>query len=148
MLKGIDGRVSPELLYRLALMGHGDVLAVVDANYPAYAMGAPVVRMDGVDAVEAIGLILDLVPLDLFVDHPLRYMVGAPGEPVREVTQGVLDVAEKAEGHPVGAEGLGRMDFYEQARRAALIVATSEMRSYGCYLLTKGVWPALAPEHG
>ncbi len=35
MLKGIDPRLSAELLYLVARMGHGDDLALVDANHPA-----------------------------------------------------------------------------------------------------------------
>jgi L-fucose mutarotase len=35
MLKGIDPRLGPDLLKILRVMGHGDEIAIVDANYPA-----------------------------------------------------------------------------------------------------------------
>ena len=35
MLKNLDPILSPELLSVLAAMGHGDELAIVDANFPA-----------------------------------------------------------------------------------------------------------------
>lgn len=35
MLKSIDPILTPDLLWLLASMGHGDDLAVVDANHPA-----------------------------------------------------------------------------------------------------------------
>ena len=35
MLKGIDPVLSADLLWVLAAMGHGDDLALVDANHPA-----------------------------------------------------------------------------------------------------------------
>ena len=37
MLRGIDPLLGPELLHALRAMGHGDEIAVVDANYPATA---------------------------------------------------------------------------------------------------------------
>ena len=43
MLKGIDPRLSPELLYLLARMGHGDDLAIVDSNHPAETVAASTV---------------------------------------------------------------------------------------------------------
>ena len=38
MLKGIDPLLNAELLHILAGMGHGDELAIVDANFPATTM--------------------------------------------------------------------------------------------------------------
>ena len=35
MLKSIDPILTPDLLWLLASMGHGDDLVVVDANHPA-----------------------------------------------------------------------------------------------------------------
>ncbi len=37
MLKSIDPILTPDLLWLLASMGHGDDLVVVDANHPATA---------------------------------------------------------------------------------------------------------------
>ncbi|MDN3712626.1 RbsD/FucU domain-containing protein [Paracoccus cavernae] len=34
MLKQIDPLISPSLLHVLAMMGHGDELAIVDTNFP------------------------------------------------------------------------------------------------------------------
>ena len=45
MLKGIDPLLSGELLRLLDDMGHGDLLLLVDRNYPAAASGRPVVRL-------------------------------------------------------------------------------------------------------
>jgi len=35
MLKRIPSILSPELLYLIAQMGHGDELVIADANFPA-----------------------------------------------------------------------------------------------------------------
>ena len=34
MLKGISPLLTPDLLHALASMGHGDAIAIVDANFP------------------------------------------------------------------------------------------------------------------
>jgi L-fucose mutarotase len=44
VLKNIDPILSPELLFTLRAMGHGDEIAIVDANYPADNAGARVIR--------------------------------------------------------------------------------------------------------
>ena len=35
LLKGIPSNLSPELLYALAKMGHGDEIVLGDANFPS-----------------------------------------------------------------------------------------------------------------
>src|SRR5438105_15965944 len=68
MLRGLDPILSPELLHALRAMGHGDEIAVVDANYPAVTNARRLIRLDGIDAVKAVDAILSLMPLDSFVD--------------------------------------------------------------------------------
>ena len=102
MLKNISPLLTAELLYVMAAMGHGDELAVVDANFPAHSVArgtvnSRVITMAGVPMPEAVSAILSLLPLDQFVDTPVRSMAddSAPGElPVvqREV-QAVIDAA-------------------------------------------------------
>ena len=146
MLKGINPLMTPELLTALARMGHGDTIAVVDSNYPAYATGRPVVPMPSLDAPEAVRLIVELMPLDTFVEAPVQYMTGAAGEDMREVTRDVLDAAARTEGRAIHGAPLDRFDFYERARAATIVVHTQETRPYGCYLLTKGDLPTFGPE--
>ena len=66
MLRHIDPILSPELLAILRQMGHGDEIAIVDANFPAATMGKRVVRADGVTATHMAEAILNLMPLDAF----------------------------------------------------------------------------------
>ena len=40
MLIGIDPRMTPPLMDALMRMGHGDEIAVVDANFPADSIAA------------------------------------------------------------------------------------------------------------
>ena len=81
MLKGIDPLLSPELLTVLAEMGHGDELAIVDANFPAVTMARRLVRVNA-PAPGVLRAVLSLLPLDEFVDAPLTVMevIGAPDE--------------------------------------------------------------------
>jgi L-fucose mutarotase len=143
MLKGLDPVLGPDLLHVLAAMGHGDELVVADGNFPATSLARRLVRLDGVDAPQALRAILSVLPLDTFTSRPAAVMavVGDPEsvpEPVREF-QALVDAAA---GRSVTLEALERFAFYERARAAFAVVATGERRSYGNILLVKGVVPA------
>jgi L-fucose mutarotase len=140
MLKTIDPLLGPDLLHALAAMGHGDEIAVVDANFPAAAIARRLIRVDGIDAPRLVAAILSLLPLDSFAEHPAAVMavVGRPEaipEPVAEFRR----VVDAAEGRAVGIVRLDRFSFYERARAAFVVVATGDQRFYGNILLTKGV---------
>jgi len=146
MLRGIDPLLSPELLQAMAAMGHGDELAIVDANFPAASCARRLLRVDGADAPAVLAAVLSLLPLDSFVPEPVAVMavVGDPGaEPpaVREFRA----VLQRAVGQPVAVKVLAREEFYERASRAFAVVATGERRFYGNILLTKGV---IGPDEG
>jgi L-fucose mutarotase len=147
MLKRIDPLLNADLLYVLAAMGHGDELALVDSNFPATSHAQRLVRLDGVDAKAAGHAILSVLPLDTFVDEPLLRMevVGAPDE-VTPVQAEFHKLAEAAEGRVLSMGSLPRDAFYERARAAFAVVATSEARPYGCFLLVKGVIGAAATD--
>ena len=49
MLIKIDPILSPDLLFLLRSMGHGDKLVLADANFPANSMNKNVIRLDGVN---------------------------------------------------------------------------------------------------
>ncbi len=140
MLKTIDPLLGPDLLHALAAMGHGDEIAVVDANFPAASVARRLIRLDGVDAPRAAAAILTLLPLDSFVERPAAVMAVvdnplAVPAPVRDFRQ-VLDAVE---GRPVGIETVDRFRFYERARAAYAVVATGDRRFYANILLAKGV---------
>jgi L-fucose mutarotase len=75
MLKGIDPLLSPELLKVLAEMGHGDSLALVDANFTATTLGRakPLIRLPGVGLLRAGAALLSVFPLDL-AERPVDFM--------------------------------------------------------------------------
>lgn len=145
MLKNLDPLLNADLLHVLRAMGHGDDLVLADANFPADSIArttatGKLIRLDGVDVPKAATAILSVLPLDGFVDHPVRRMevVGRPDyrPPVQEQMQQAIDQAE-GKACPMGS--IERFAFYEQAKKAYAVVATSEQRGYGCFLLKKGV---------
>ena len=69
MLKNIPPILGPELLYTLRAMGHGDEIAIVDANFPGDSSGPTLIRLDGLTATEVLEAVLTVMPLDTFVDE-------------------------------------------------------------------------------
>lgn len=140
MLKTLSVLHTPELLHTLASMGHGDEIAIVDANFPSVANAQRLIRFDSTDLPTVLEACLRLLPLDTFVERPVARMlqVHAPEEvpEVQEICQIIID---KAEGKHVKVAGITREAFYERARNAFAVVATGELRLYGCILLKKGV---------
>jgi L-fucose mutarotase len=144
MLRGIDPILSPELLRVLRAMGHGDEIAIVDANFPAEASACEFVRLDGIDATRVLRAVLSVMPLDTFVGDPAisMKMVDDPqGVPpvVAEFQQIIDTVAD----NPARIAPLERFAFYERARQAFAVVQTGERRLYGNIIVKKGV---LLPE--
>ena len=146
MLKNIDSLLTPELLHVLALMGHGDEVAVVDANFPADSVARSTclgraVALAGSTASQAVRAVLSVLPLDEYVDAPVRTMAapGADGPPlVQREVQEIVDAAA-ARHWPLGI--LERFEFYEASRNSYAIVVTAERRLYGNFLIKKGVVP-------
>ena len=79
MLKGINSLLTPDVLYALCAMGHGDEVVLVDAHYPAdtaarSSIFGKLLRMDGVDLPAAIRAVLSVFILDAFVENPVVRM--------------------------------------------------------------------------
>lgn len=145
MLKGIDQRLSAEVVHVLMLMGHGDDLVICDVNHPAATIAAEttygrLVDMAGCDIPTAARAILSLMPLDSFVPAPVSRMqvVGDPDGvvPIFARMQAVVDAAE---GRAVQMQALERFAFYEAAKRSFAIIRTADSGPYGCFILKKGV---------
>ncbi|MGD0641522.1 MAG: RbsD/FucU domain-containing protein [Roseiarcus sp.] len=142
MLKALDPLLNPDLLYILRAMGHGDEIAIVDANYPAQSAGPDVVRLDAVDATRALDAVLSVLPLDTFVPEACWRMevVGdaAAEQPIFAEFRAVI---ARREGPQFKLGSLERFAFYERAARCFAVVATGERRLYGNVILKKGVVP-------
>lgn len=143
MLKGIPSILSPELLKVLAEMGHSDRLVIADGNFPAESIGqhAKVIRCDGHGIPELLDAILQLFPLDHYVEHPVQLMEVMPGDPVDTPVWDVYkEILSRHDSHGAQIVGtLERFEFYEEAKKAYAIIATGEKALYANILLQKGV---------
>ena len=141
MLKGIPKILSPELLKVLCEMGHGDRLVISDGNFPAQSVGknAIVIRCDGHGVPELLDAILQLFPLDTYVEAPAALMAVTPGDPYQpEIWPEYERIIQEREGNfPI--EKIERFAFYERAKKAYAIVATGESALYANIILKKGV---------
>jgi L-fucose mutarotase len=140
MLKGIHPLLHADLLHALAAMGHGDELAIVDANFPAASVGKRILHIGGAPAAEALDAILTLFPLDTFV-IPAAFTMEVVGEP-EAVPEPVREFAGVFTRHGLADAEIGhlpRSAFYDRARSAYVVVRTGELRPYGNILLVKGV---------
>ena len=145
MLKGIPAILSPELLKVLCEMGHSDRIVISDGNFPAETMGkdAIVVRMDGHGVPEILDAILQVFPLDSYVEKPVNLME------LMDCDKGVIETpiwdeykAIVAKHDERGADAVGnieRFKFYDEAKTCYAIIATGESAVYANVMLQKGV---------
>lgn len=142
MLKGIPAIISPELLKVLCEMGHTDELTIGDGNFPGHTYGKKVIHMDGHGVPEILDAILQIFPLDTYVDHPITLMGVVPGDDVKTpIWDQYKDIVAKHDKR--GAECFEELDkwkFYEKTKEhSAVVVMTSEKALYANIILKKGV---------
>jgi L-fucose mutarotase len=145
VLKNISSVISPDLLWLLASMGHGEDLVLVDRNFPALQVAKQtstgrLIELPGLNIPQATRAILSLMPLDDFVEKPVtRMLVVDDPDRLLEMQKEVIQIAREAEGRDVKMGALERFAFYEAAGKGAAVVRTSEFRPYGCFLFKMGV---------
>lgn len=143
MLKGIPKILSPELLKVLCEMGHSDRLVISDGNFPAESMGrnAIVIRMDGHGVPEILDAILQVFPLDTYVEEPVHLMEVMKGDTVETpIWDTYKEIVAKYDAR--GSKAVGnteRFTFYEEAKTVYAIIATGESALYANIMLQKGV---------
>ena len=143
MLKGIPKIISPELLKVLCEMGHSDTIVIADGNFPAESMGknAKVIRCDGHGGVELLDAILQLFPLDTYVEKPVSLMEVVPGDkmetPIWDEYKSIIAKYDDRGADTVA--NIERFAFYEKAKESYAIIATGESALYANVILQKGV---------
>jgi len=149
MLQAIPTTLSPDLLWTMAAMGHGDRLVIVDASYPAYSRHDRVIALVGVPLATAIADIWRLMTIDDFSEMPAFRMVpdGEPGH-VAEIHREVQRLLDAAERRPVGMRAAERTPFYDLAGPAFAVVATTGNRPFGCFIITNGVIRSVSTTEG
>ena len=146
MLKGIPAILSPELLKVLCEMGHSDRLVISDGNFPAETMGkdAIVVRMDGHGVPEILDAILQVFPLDTYVEKPVNLME------LMDCDKGVIEtpiwdeyknIVKKYDDRGADAfEEINKWKFYDQTReKSTCVIMSTETAIYANIILRKGV---------
>lgn len=140
MLRNISPILSPDVLWTLRAMGHGDDLVIADANFPATALGARCHRIDGLPATDVLEAVLAVLPLDRFVPDPAVVMeVVDDIDAVPPVVSAFQDITTATADNPATLGKMERFAFYERAKSAFAIIQTGETRLYGNIILKKGV---------
>jgi L-fucose mutarotase len=139
MLKGIPSIVSPDLLKTLMEMGHADELVIADGNFPAASVARRLLRSDGNNVPELLEAVMGLLPLDSFVERPVALMAVADDESSRpKIWDEYQQIIERHESFS-DFDYMERFAFYERARQAYAVVATSESALYANIILKKGL---------
>jgi L-fucose mutarotase len=121
-------------------MGHGDELVLADGNFPADSMAQRIVRADGLSVPDVLQAVLQFLPLDTYVDAAAFVMQPVPGDPPQPpIWRRFQELLDTAEGKSVPLKQVERFAFYEQAKKAYAVVATSETALYANLILKKGV---------
>ena len=146
MLKGIPPILSPELLAILNEMGHGDRICIGDGNFPGASFaaegGAEFIRADGLGVPALLDAILQVMPLDEYVDTPAMIMEVDPKDEGLQIP--IWDEYKKiiAKHDDRGEAAVGsyeRFEFYDEAEDCYCILQTGETEIYANIILQKGV---------
>ena len=141
MLNKIPKILSPELVKILMEMGHGDEIVIADGNFPSASHAQHLVRADGHGVPELLVAILKVFPLDTYVEKPVSLMQVMPGDtvetPIWDEYEKIIAAADDRGGKVIGQ--IERFKFYEEAKTAYAIIATSEAALYANVMLQKGV---------
>lgn len=150
MLKGISKKLNGEMLKVLSEMGHGDVLVLADANFPAARVAdttthKTLISAPGLNIPELLEAITEVFPLDYpYTGHPVVVMhptmedeeKGLTRPPVWEEIEKIVCASEKVEN--AALQPIERQGFYARAGRAFAIIQTGEERPYANVILVKG----------
>jgi len=140
MLKGIPLIISPDLMLVMMTMGHGDEIVLADGNFPAETCAQRLVRCDGHNVPDLLDAILKFLPLDSYVPKPAGLMAVVPGDNVKPIIwDEYKKIIQSHEPEFKEFEMIERFAFYERARKAFAVVATSERALYANIILKKGV---------
>ena len=147
MLRGIHPAISPDLMACLLSMGHGDEIVLADGNFPAASHARKLIRADGLGVPDLLEAIAPLFPLDQYDENPALVMALTeqdrlkPEPPIWSRFQEILDQSSDPSDPRAGVQlaQIERFQFYERAKEAYAIAATSESAVYANIILKKGV---------
>ena len=140
MLKNVPPIISPDLMKVLMEMGHGDEIVLADGNFPAASNAQRLLRCDGHGVPELLEAVLTFFPLDIYVERPVALMSVVPGDDTKPtIWEQYRRIVQRSGEKFSDFEFVERFAFYERARQAYAVVATSEKALYANVILKKGV---------
>lgn len=142
MLKGIPPILSPELLKVLCEMGHTDELTIGDGNFPGHTYGKKVIRLDGHGVPEILDAILQVFPLDTYVDKPVTLMSVVKGDTAKTpIWDTYKEIVSKHDSRGAECfEEIDKWEFYEKTKeKSSVVIMTGETAIYANIILKKGV---------
>lgn len=140
MLKHIPNILSPDLLKLLMEMGHGDEIVIADGNFPAASVAQKLIRLDGHNVPDVLKATLEFFPLDTYVEKPVGLMAVTAGDNIKPtIWEGYRKIIQDSKEPFTDFEFIDRFEFYERAKNAYAVIATSESALYANIILKKGV---------
>jgi L-fucose mutarotase len=143
-LKGIPLSLTPELLYALARMGHGDMVVIGDGNFPSdfiasYGQVKIPIRVRG-STSSILHDVLQLFPLDSYDPSGVCVMDRVANDKER----GLHVPAYEAIATECGLTSnqltyVERYEFYELAKRCFCVIQTDDSTLYANVIIRKGV---------
>jgi len=140
VLKGIPALLSPDLFSVLMSMGHGDELVIADGNFPSASLARRLLRADGHGVPPLLEAILSFFPLDPYVPQAVALMAVVPGDTAKtEIWDEYRRIVKRHDPAFREFQMVERFAFYERARSAYAILATSETAIYANIILKRGL---------
>ena len=128
----------PNILKALAAAGHGSTILIADGNYPISTgahLGAPRVYLNFapglLNVTDVLGPIVNTIPIEAVT------AIVPDDESEPSIFTNYRELLPKG----IRINKVKRFDFYDAVNQPtlALMIATGEIRTYACILLTIGV---------
>ncbi|WP_284639368.1 RbsD/FucU family protein [Paenibacillus silviterrae] len=139
MLRGIPPIISPQLMQVLMEMGHGDEIVLADGNFPAASLAKRLIRCDGHVIKDLLEAVIPYFPLDYAVERPAAVMSLRDTEHPPGIWEQYRTILQTGHADFVDFEYVERFEFYNRAKEAFAVIATSDQAFKGNLILKKGV---------
>ena len=145
-LLGIPNSITPELLFVLARMGHGDMIVIADSNFPSDSTAAVLsgpfktpIRVHGKTS-DILCAILKLMPLDQYMLHPLAVMKRVESDIEIDLHVPAYHELSVVAGKTIADLAfIERFEFYRVAKTAFAVIQTDDSSLYANAIVYKGV---------
>ena len=143
-LIGIPNSITPELLYALARMGHGDTIVIADANFPSDSIANNSViklpiRVKGTTS-KILKDILTLIPLDTYSPSPIQVMDRVDSDKASNLYVPAYELLANASNVNINSlTYVERFEFYKQAKNSFCVIQTDDSTLYANVIVSKGV---------